>query len=57
MRLYQNLKILIKYTIKKIKGLPWWSSGEDCAPSAGDLGLIPGLGNQISHATPKDPTY
>ena len=26
--------------------LPWWSSGEDSAPNAGGLGLIPGQGTR-----------
>ena len=28
----------------KSKGLPWWISGKESACSAGDMGLIPGLG-------------
>ena len=28
----------------EVTGLPWWPSGKESACSAGDLGLIPGLG-------------
>ena len=27
--------------ILRLKGLPWWSSGKDCAPNAGVPGSIP----------------
>ena len=29
--------------------LPWWSSGEDCAFSARDVGSVPGQGTKITH--------
>ena len=29
---------------KELKGLPWWSSGEDCAPNAEGPGFIPPQG-------------
>ena len=28
----------------RLLGLPWWPSGKESAYSAGDMGLIPGLG-------------
>ena len=28
----------------EVTGLPWWPGGKESACSAGDLGLIPGLG-------------
>ena len=35
------------YMIKKLMGLPWWSSGERLhGPSAGGPGLIPGQGTR-----------
>lgn len=40
-----------KIIIKSLnRGLPWWSSGQDCAPTAGRTGLLPGGGTNILHA-------
>ena len=35
---------MIRITLNIILGLPWWLSGKESACSAGDAGLIPGLG-------------
>ena len=35
---------MIRITLNIILGLPWWFSGKESACSAGDAGLIPGLG-------------
>ena len=34
------------------EGLPLWSRGLDCAPSAGDPGLIPGWGTRVHMPAP-----
>ena len=31
---------------QRLKGLPWWSSGQDCAPNVGGPGSIPGQGTR-----------
>ena len=33
-----------------IQGIPWWSSGKDCDPTAKGLHLIPGQGTKIPEA-------
>ena len=38
---------------KNLLGLPWWSSGKDCAHKAGGPGLIPGRGKKHPHAATK----
>ena len=30
----------------RLKGLPWWCSGEGCAANAGDANSIPGQGQR-----------
>ena len=36
------------------KGLPWWFSGQDCAPNSGGPGSIPGWGTKSHmHAATK----
>ena len=32
-----------------MQGLPWWSSGEEFALFAGDMGSIPHWGTEIPH--------
>ena len=31
-----------------MKGLPWWSTGQDCAPKAGAWGLVLDLPSQVA---------
>ena len=45
------------YPRRQEEGLPWWSSGQDCSPSAGGLGSIPSQGTKILHAATKDPEH
>ena len=52
LKLTQMKMIQREYWIKTMfQGLPWPSSGEDCASNAGDVGLIPGGRTKIPHAT------
>ena len=38
-------------------GLPWWLRGKESACSAGDLGLIPGLGRSPGEGKGYPPQY
>ena len=35
----------------ELRELPWWASGWDSTSNAGGMGLIPGWGTKIPHAT------
>ena len=51
LKLTQMMMIQREYWIKTMfQGLPWQSSGEDCASDAGDVGLIPGGKTKIPRA-------
>ena len=50
---------MIRITLNIILGLPWWFSGKVSACSAGDEGLIPGLGRSpgVGNGNPVQYSY
>ena len=40
---YERINLVVEVFMYPC-GLPWWLSGKESAYSAGDMGLIPGLG-------------